>query len=146
MRSAMASGRAMSTVPAVAFASAGWQDDGDGSWKTEYGPAYRTAQKRGERKSVPTVGDQFVDGHTELDRQAVKCGRMPKIAAPVRRLTEAPSAHGQAFRTRRPGTRSDPQLNGAVVGALGQRRRPRSDPGSCVGLGFVVFEALNDVN
>ena len=44
-----------------------------------------------------------------------------------------------------PGTRSDPQLDGAVVGDSGQRRRPRFHhwPGVC---GVCGVEALNDVN
>jgi hypothetical protein len=135
MRSAMASGRATSAVPVAAFAGAGWQDDGDGRWKTECRPAYRTAQERGERKSVPTVGDHLVDGQTELDRRAVECGRMSKVSPPVRRLTEASCGTWPGIQSRRPGTRSDPQLDGAVVGDSGQRRRPRSRPR--VGSGFV---------
>ncbi len=126
MRSAMASGRAIGTVLIVlalmatlaalllpmqwfegnrsmALARSGWQDDGRGTWKTEYGPltpldrdflrkvrsaglwelpAGRSAQERGGRKSVRTAGDHLVDGHTELDRRAVDAGRTMNVPLP----------------------------------------------------------------
>ncbi|HWM36518.1 MAG TPA: DUF4142 domain-containing protein [Streptomyces sp.] len=126
MRSAIASGRAIGTVlivlalagtlsalllpiqwfdgnRSIALARSGWQDDGDGTWKTEYGPltpldrdfvrkvrsaglwelpAGRSAQERGGRKSVRIAGDHLVDGHTELDRRAIDAGRTLKISLP----------------------------------------------------------------
>jgi hypothetical protein len=90
----------------IALARVGWQDDAGSAWKTEYEPltasgrdsvrkvrsvglwelpAECSAQARGERKSVRAVGDDLVDGHTELDRRAVECGRALKVA------------HGQVF-------------------------------------------------
>jgi predicted outer membrane protein len=126
MRSAMTSGRAIGTVLVVlglvatlaalllpvqffdgnrtiALARSGWQDDGKGTWKTEYGPltpldrdfirkvrnaglwelpAGQSAQERGTRKSVRIVGDHLVDGHTELDRRAIEAGRTLKVSLP----------------------------------------------------------------
>ncbi|OEU85451.1 hypothetical protein DB35_14770 [Streptomyces abyssalis] len=127
MRSAMTSGRAIGTVLVVlalaatlaalvmpstwfegnrssALARSGWQDDGKGTWKTEYGPltpldrdfirkvrsaglwelpAGRSAQERGTTKSVRIAGDHLVDGHTELDRRAVSAGRAMKVSLPT---------------------------------------------------------------
>ncbi|WP_314171874.1 DUF4142 domain-containing protein [Streptomyces winkii] len=127
MRSAMMSGRAIGTVLVVlaligtlaallipttwfegnrstALARAGWQDDGKGTWKTEYGPltpmdrdfirkvrsaglwelpAGRSAQERGTTKSVRIAGDHLVDGHTELDRRSVAAGRAMGVSLPT---------------------------------------------------------------
>lgn len=126
MRSAMISGRAIGTVLIVfaliatlaalllpsdwfegnrssALARAGWQDDGKGTWKTEYGPltpmdrdfirkvrsaglwelpAGRAAQERGTTESVRVAGDHLVDGHTELDKQSVKAARAMGVSLP----------------------------------------------------------------
>jgi predicted outer membrane protein len=126
MRSAMTSGRAIGTVLVVlglvatlaalllpvkffdgnrsmALARAGWQDDGKGTWKTEYGPltpmdrdfirkvrnaglwelpAGQSARERGTTKSVRIVGDHLVDGHEELDRRAIEAGRTLKVSLP----------------------------------------------------------------
>jgi predicted outer membrane protein len=127
MRSGMTSGRAVGTVVVVlalmgtlfalispgkwfegnrdtALARAGWQDDGKGTWKTEYGPltaldrdfirkvrsaglwelpAGRTGQERGTTKSVRVAGDHLVDGHTELDKRAVEASRAMKVDLPT---------------------------------------------------------------
>jgi len=127
MRFAMTSGRAIGTVVIVlalvatlaglvlpsdmlagnrasAIARSGWQDDGKGTWKTEYGPLTamdrdflrkvraaglwelpdgRSAQERGTRKSVRIAGNHLVDGHTELDKRAVTAGRAMKVSLPT---------------------------------------------------------------
>lgn len=126
MRSAMTSGRAIGTVLVVlglvatlaalllpvkffdgnrslALARSGWQDDGKGTRKTEFGPltpmdrdfirkvrnaglwelpAGQSAQERGTTKSVRIVGDHLVDGHEELDRRAIEAGRTLKVSLP----------------------------------------------------------------
>jgi predicted outer membrane protein len=126
MRSAMASGRAVGTVllvlaivatlsalllpiqwfdgnRSIALARSGWQDDGDGTWKTEYGPltsldrdfirtvrsealwelpAGKAAKERGGRKSVRTAGDHLVDGYTDLDKKTVEAARTLKLSLP----------------------------------------------------------------
>ncbi|MFC4494958.1 DUF4142 domain-containing protein [Streptomyces ovatisporus] len=123
MRSAMASGRAAGTVlimlalvatlsalllpiqwfdgnRSIALARSGWQDDGDGTWKTEYGPltpldrdfirsvrsaglwelpAGRSAKERGGRKSVRIAGNHLVDGHTELDKRTIEAAKTLKL-------------------------------------------------------------------
>jgi len=89
---------------ASAIARSGWQDDGKGTWKTEYGPltamdrdfirkvrsaglwelpAGRSAQERGTRKSVRVVGDHLVDGHAELDKRAVTAARAMRVSLPT---------------------------------------------------------------
>jgi predicted outer membrane protein len=127
MRPGMTSGRAIGTVLVVlslmvtlaalemptrwfegnrvsALARAGWQDDGKGTWKTEYGPltamdrdfirkvrsaglwelpSGRAAQERGTTKAVRIVGDHLVDGHTELDKRAVEASRAMKVTLPT---------------------------------------------------------------
>ncbi|WP_181764309.1 DUF4142 domain-containing protein [Streptomyces albidus (ex Kaewkla and Franco 2022)] len=126
MRSAMTSGRAVGTMlivlavvgtlaalllpihwfdgnRSIAVARSGWQDDGKGTWKTEYGPltpldrdfiqkvraaalwelpAGEAAKERGTRRSVRTAGDHLVDGHTELDKRAIKAGRTLNVPLP----------------------------------------------------------------
>ena len=126
MRSAITSGRVIGTVLVVlglvatlaallvpvqffdgnrslALARSGWQDDGKGTWRTEYGPltpmdrdfirkvrnaglwelpAGQSAQERGTTKSVRIVGDHLVDGHEELDRRAIEAGRTLKVSLP----------------------------------------------------------------
>ncbi|WP_419999300.1 DUF4142 domain-containing protein [Streptomyces boninensis] len=87
----------------IAAAREGWKDDGLGTRSTQYGPlsaldrdfvrkvrlaglwelpAGRQAQERSEREQVRMAGDHLVDGHTELDRRAVKAGRALKIELP----------------------------------------------------------------
>ncbi|HEV7627282.1 MAG TPA: DUF4142 domain-containing protein [Streptomyces sp.] len=129
MRSAETSGRAVGTVlvvlavvvtlaalllpvhwfdgnRSIAVARSGWEDDGKGTWKTEYGPltsldrdflrrvraaalwelpAGRSAKERGTRKSVRTAGDHLIDGHTDLDKRAIKAGRTLDVALPTQR-------------------------------------------------------------
>jgi len=89
---------------ASAIARSGWQDDGKGTWKTEYGPltamdrdfvrkvrsaglwelpAGRSAQERGTKKSVRIAGDHLVDGHTELDKRAVTAARALRVSLPT---------------------------------------------------------------
>lgn len=148
MRSAMTSGRAIGTLLIVlalaatlaalllpvgvldgnrklALARAGWQDDGKGTWKTEYGPltamdrdfvrkvrnaglwelpAGRSAQERGTTKAVRTAGDHLVAGHTELDKRAIEASRalnvsLPNQAAGKNRdyLAQMDKAHGAEF-------------------------------------------------
>lgn len=211
MRSAMASGRAIGTVLIVlgliatlaalllpieffdgnrstALARAGWQDDGKGTWKTEYGPltpmdrdfirkvrnaglwelpAGRSAQERGTRKSVRVAGDHLVDGHQELDRRAIECGRIMKVSLPNTPagknqdyLDQINSAKGEEFdkilvdRLRR--------AHGEVFGLVGLVRdqtrnsmvRSLATRANTIVLdhitvledtGLVDFEALNDV-
>jgi predicted outer membrane protein len=128
MRSAIPSGRAAGTVLVVfglmatlagllvpiyffdgnrsaALSRAGWQDDGKGVWKTEYGPltsldrdflrsvrsaglwelpAGRAAVERSNRRSVRTVGDHLIDGDTELDKRVIQAGRTLKVSLPNR--------------------------------------------------------------
>ncbi|GGO42202.1 hypothetical protein GCM10012287_02520 [Streptomyces daqingensis] len=123
MRSAKASGRAAGTVlimlalvatlaalllpiqwfdgnRSFALARSGWQDDGDGTWKTEYGPltsldrdfirtvrssglwelpAGRSAKERGGRKSVRIAGKHLVDGYTELDKRTIEAAKTLKL-------------------------------------------------------------------
>ncbi|WP_107374251.1 DUF4142 domain-containing protein [Streptomyces abyssalis] len=109
----------------IALARSGWQDDGKGTWKTEYGPltpldrdfirkvrdaglwevpAGKAAQERGTRKSVRIAGDHLVDGHTELDRRAIEAGRTLKVKLPnepasasQKSLEDINSAQGDEF-------------------------------------------------
>ncbi|NGO71843.1 DUF4142 domain-containing protein [Streptomyces sp. SB3404] len=81
----------------------GWEDDGRGTLSTPYGPlsardrdfvrkvrlaglwelpAGRQAQERGNRASVRKAGSHLVEGHTELDRRAVRAGRALGIDLP----------------------------------------------------------------
>lgn len=87
----------------VAVSRSGWQDDGEGTWRTEYGPltsldrdflrsvrttglwelpAGRAARERSERRSVRVVGDHLIDGDTELDRRVIEASRTLKVALP----------------------------------------------------------------
>lgn len=87
----------------AAVSRSGWQDDGKGIWKTEYGPltsldrdfirkvrtaglwelpAGQAAQERSTRKSVRTVGDHLVDGNKELDKRVVQASRTLKVELP----------------------------------------------------------------
>ncbi|AQT75494.1 hypothetical protein B1K54_31110 [Streptomyces sp. fd1-xmd] len=45
-------------------------------------PAGRQAQQRGTRPAIRTAGDHLVDGHTELDRQAIQVGQALGIDLP----------------------------------------------------------------
>jgi predicted outer membrane protein len=173
----------------IALARSGWQDDGRGTWKTEYGPltpldrdfvrkvrsaglwelpAGQSARERGERKSIQTVGDHLVDGHTELDRRAIEAGRTMNIALPnqptgpqQKWLDQMDSAQGDKFerilvdRLRK--------AHGLVFNLVGLVRDQTSNSmvrslatrANAVVLdhitvledtGLVDFEALNDVN
>lgn len=126
MRTAVPSGRAAGTVLVVAgliatlasllvpvyffdgnrsasLARSGWQDDGKGTWRTDYGPltsldrdflrsvrttglwelpAGRAAREQSQRRSVRIVGDHLIDGDTELDRRVIEAGRTLKVALP----------------------------------------------------------------
>jgi predicted outer membrane protein len=83
----------------------GWEDDGQGTWKTEYGPltsldrdflrrvraaglwelpAGRVARERSERTSVRTVGDHLVEGDGELDKRVIQAGRTLRVQLPNR--------------------------------------------------------------
>lgn len=85
------------------LARSGWQDDGKGTWKTKYGPltaldrdfirkvrsaglwelpAGRAAQERGTTEAMRVAGDHLVDGHTELDKAAVKASRAMNVTLP----------------------------------------------------------------
>ncbi|WKV76069.1 DUF4142 domain-containing protein [Streptomyces sp. PCS3-D2] len=78
-------------------------DDGLGTVSTAYGPltaadrdfvrkvrlaglwelpAGRQAQQRGTRPAIRTAGDHLVDGHTDLDRQAIQVGQALGIDLP----------------------------------------------------------------
>lgn len=109
----------------TALARAGWQDDGKGTWKTDYGPltpldrdfirkvraaglwelpAGRSAQERGTTKSVRIAGDHLVDGHTELDKRAIACSRAMDVSLPNQPtgsqqgyLDDMDNATGRAF-------------------------------------------------
>ncbi|RAJ68829.1 uncharacterized protein DUF4142 [Streptomyces sp. Amel2xB2] len=109
----------------AAVARSGWQDDGEGTWKTEYGPltsldreflrtvratglwelpAGRSARERSDRRSVRIVGDHLVDGDTELDRRVIEAGRTLKVALPNKPtgtqqgyLDELKQAKGEQF-------------------------------------------------
>ncbi|WP_046776574.1 DUF4142 domain-containing protein [Streptomyces yangpuensis] len=91
-----------SASAAVAAPAAG-DDDGLGTVSTAYGPltaadrdfvrkvrlaglwelpAGRQAQQRGTRPAIRTAGDHLVDGHTELDRQAIQVGQALGIDLP----------------------------------------------------------------
>lgn len=88
----------------IALSRAGWQDDGKGTWKTEYGPltsldrdflrsvrsaglwevpAGRAAQRSTER-SVRLVGDHVVEGCGELDKRVIEASRTLKVSLPNR--------------------------------------------------------------
>lgn len=211
MRSAMASGRAIGTVlvvlgliatlaalllpieffdgnRSIALARAGWQDDGKGTRKTEYGPltpmdrdfirkvrnaglwelpAGRSAQERGTRKSVRVAGDHLVDGHQELDRRAIECGRTLDVSLP-----NTPAGKNQDYLNqinRAKGEEFDKILvdrlrraHGVVFGLIGLVRdqtrnsmvRSLATRANAIVLdhitvledtGLVDFEALNDV-
>ncbi|WP_037832388.1 DUF4142 domain-containing protein [Streptomyces sp. NRRL F-4474] len=45
-------------------------------------PAGRQAQQRGTRPAIRTAGDHLVDGHSELDRQAIQVGQALGIDLP----------------------------------------------------------------
>lgn len=81
---------------AASATAVSWDDDGGGTTSTEHGPltsmdrdfvrkvrlaglwelpAGRQAQERGTTDSVRTAGDHLVEGHTELDEQAIATGR-----------------------------------------------------------------------
>jgi predicted outer membrane protein len=109
----------------IALARSGWQDDGKGTWKTEYGPisaldrdfiqkvrssalwelpAGRAARERAARQSVRTVGDHLVDGDTELDKKAIKTARSLNVPLPSgptgsqqKYLDELKNARGKEF-------------------------------------------------
>jgi predicted outer membrane protein len=87
----------------AAVSRSGWQDDGKGIWRTEYGPltsldrdfirevrtaglwelpAGQAAQERSTRKSVRTVGDHLIDGDKELDKRVVQAGLALKVELP----------------------------------------------------------------
>ncbi|NLU71487.1 DUF4142 domain-containing protein [Streptomyces sp. HNM0575] len=87
----------------IAASRSGWQDDGMGTWKTEYGPvnsldrefmrtvrtgglwelpAGRAAKERSTRRSVRTVGDHVVEGDSELDKRVIQAGRALKVSLP----------------------------------------------------------------
>ena len=89
----------------IAITRSGWQDDGDGTWKTKYGPvtpldrdfirkvraatlwelpAGRVVRERATRKSVRTVGAHLLEGDTKLDEQAVKTARTLGVRLPNR--------------------------------------------------------------
>lgn len=89
----------------IAVARSGWQDDGKGTWKTEYGPltaldrdflqkvrtsalwevpAARSAKERGTRKSVQAVGDQILEDQTDLDKRAIEVGRTLGVSLPAK--------------------------------------------------------------
>ncbi|MFJ1563605.1 DUF4142 domain-containing protein [Streptomyces erythrochromogenes] len=88
---------------ATAAAPAPADDDGLGTVSTAFGPltaadrdfvrkvrlaglwelpAGRQAQQRGTRPAIRTAGDHLVDGHTELDRQAIQVGQALGIDLP----------------------------------------------------------------
>lgn len=94
----------------LAVARSGWQDDGKGTWKTEYGPltsldrdfirrvraaalwelpAGREAKERGTQKSVRVAGDHLIDGNTDLDKRAIKAGRTLDVSLPTQRTGSA---------------------------------------------------------
>lgn len=79
------------------------EDDGAGIMSTAYGPlspadrdfvrkvrlaglwelpAGRQAQQRGTRASIRTAGEHLVEGHTELDRQAIQVGQALGVDLP----------------------------------------------------------------
>lgn len=89
----------------IAIARSGWEDDGKGTWKTEYGPltaldrdfvqkvrtsamwevpAGRSAKERGTRKSVKAVGDELVEDYTDLDKRAIDVGRTLGVSLPAK--------------------------------------------------------------
>jgi predicted outer membrane protein len=168
MRSAIPSGRAIGTVlivlglvatlaallvpvqffdgnRTIALARSGWQDDGKGTWKTQYGPltpmdrdfirkvrnaglwelpAGQSARERGTRKSVRIAGDHLVDGHEELDRRAIEAGRALKVSLPNQPagtnqdyLDEFERAEGDAFD--RVLVRRLRQAHGQIFGVVG---------------------------
>ncbi|WP_314175173.1 DUF4142 domain-containing protein [Streptomyces winkii] len=109
----------------VALSRSGWQDDGKGTWKTEYGPLTsldrdflrhvrtdglwelpvgRAARERSDRRSVRTVGDHLVSGDTELDKRVIKAGRTLKVWLPnkptsiqQKYMEEIQKARGEEF-------------------------------------------------
>ncbi|MBW1603616.1 DUF4142 domain-containing protein [Streptomyces sp. JJ66] len=112
-------------VEAAAASAQGWEDDGQGTVSTEYGPltpldrdfvrkvrlaglwelpAGRQAQERSARESVRTAGDHLVEGHTELDERAIETGRALGVELanqPTEEqrgwLTQLNAASGDAF-------------------------------------------------
>ncbi|WP_405713816.1 DUF4142 domain-containing protein [Streptomyces xanthophaeus] len=97
----------------AAAAAPSGEDDGRGTMSTAFGPltaadrdfvrkvrlaglwelpAGRQAQQRGSRPSMRTAGDHLVDGHTELDRQAIQVGQALGVDLP-----NQPSAQQQEW-------------------------------------------------
>ncbi|MGH3311978.1 MAG: DUF4142 domain-containing protein [Streptomyces sp.] len=173
----------------VAAARQGWLDDGGGIRSTKYGPlssldrdfvrkvrlaglwelpAGRSAQERGGRASVRRAGNHLVDGHTELDRLAVKAGRALDIELgnqPTGKqrdwLEQIYEARGDEFDRRSVNLLR--QAHGAVFTLVGLVRdqtrnsmvRALATRANAVVLdhitvledtGLVDFDALNDVN
>jgi len=173
----------------VAAARQGWQDDGHGIRNTPYGPlsaldrdfvrkvrlaglwelpSGRSAQERGGKASVRTVGDHLVHGHTELDRRAVDTGRALGIELPNQPnaqqrgwLSQMDQARGAAFD--RLLVNLLRRAHGQVFGLIGLVRdqtrnslvRKLANRANFVVLdhitvlektGLVDFDALNDVN
>ncbi|QPP10210.1 DUF4142 domain-containing protein [Streptomyces bathyalis] len=109
----------------IALSRSGWQDDGKGTWKTEYGPltsldrdflrsvrsaglwevpAGRAARERSTKRSVRIVGDHVVEGCGELDKRVIEASRALKVSLPNRAtdaqrkyLLEIENAKGRKF-------------------------------------------------
>ncbi|MFJ3976334.1 DUF4142 domain-containing protein [Streptomyces sp. NPDC090021] len=108
-------------VSAAAPAPAAGDDDGLGTVSTAYGPltavdrdfvrkvrlaglwelpAGRQAQQRGTRPAIRTAGDHLVDGHTELDRQAIQVGQALGIDLPNQPTAQQQDWLGQMNRAK----------------------------------------------